>query len=245
VLANGRHPRRDHRGRDVEILNILDDHSRLCVASHALTVFTAHDVVTTLHDAAARFGYPASVLSDNAAIFTAAFKGGIGAFESQLADLGITVKHSRPYHPQTCGKIERFHQTLKRYLTKQRTPRSIPGLQAQLDRFTHRYNTVRPHRALGRHTPLEAYTARTKAHPIAPTNPVDGYRLRHDTIDRDGKLTLRYAGRLRHIGMGRRHAGTPITMLVAGQDVRIIDQHTGELLRELTIDPTRDYQPQR
>ena len=163
--------------REVEVLNIIDDHSRLCVASRALTVVTAHDVVTVFHDTAAHWGYPASMLSDNGAIFTATYRHGIGAFESELADLGITFKHSRPYHPQTCGKVERFHQTLKRYLAKQRRPRSIRTLQAQLDVFVDYYNTVRPHRALNRRTPLQIYTTRTKAHPTPPAAPVDGYRL--------------------------------------------------------------------
>jgi transposase InsO family protein len=229
--------------REVEVLNIIDDHSRLCVASQALTVVTAHDVVTVFHDTAGQWGYPASVLSDNAAIFTATYRHGIGAFESELADLGITFKHSRPYHPQTCGKVERFHQTLKRFLAKQRPARSIRGLQTQLDRFVDYYNTVRPHRALNRRSPLDAFTARTKAHPDPPPNPVDGYRLRHDTIDRDGKLTVRYAGRLHHIGIGRRHAHKTVAILIAGRDIRILDD-TGELIRQLTLDPSRDYQPQ-
>ena len=231
-------------GRDVEVLNIIDDHSRLCVASRALTVVTAHDVVTVFHETAGQWGYPASVLSDNGAVFTATYRRGIGAFESELADLGITFKHSRPYHPQTCGKVERFHQTLKRYLAKQRRPHSIRTLQTQLDVFVDYYNAVRPHRSLNRRTPLQTYTTRTKAHPTPAAAPVDGYRLRHDTIDADGKLTVRHAGRLHHIGIGRRHAHTTIAMLVAGRDIRILDANTGELIRQLTLDPTRDYQPQ-
>jgi transposase InsO family protein len=229
---------------EVEVLNVVDDHSRLCIASHALRVVTSPDVVAVLHDAAGQWGYPASVLSDNAAVFTATYRHGIGALESELADLGITFKHSRPYHPQTCGKVERFHQTLKRFLAKQRNPRSLRGLQTQLDRFADYYNTVRPHRALNRRTPLEVFTARTKAHPRRPDNAVDGYRLRHDTIDRDGKLTIRSAGRLHHVGMGRRHAGKTVAMLVAGRDIRVLDD-TGHLIRQLTLDPSRDYQPQR
>ncbi len=64
-----------------------------------------------------------------------------------------------------------------------------------------------------------------------------------DTIDRDGKLTVRYAGRLHHIGIGRRHAHRTVAILVAGRDIRILDD-TGQLIRQLTLDPTRDYQPQ-
>ncbi len=231
-------------GDTVEILNIVDDHSRLCVVSQALTVYRAADVVRVFHNAAAQWGFPASVLTDNGAIFTATYRHGIGAMDSELTALGIAFKHSRPYHPQTCGKVERFHQTEKKFLAKQRPPRSTQALQTQLARFVAYYNTVRPHRALNRRTPLDAFNTRTKAHPRLPASTLDGYRLRHDKVDTDGKLTVRYAGRLHHIGMGRRHAGKTVAVFVAGRDIRIVDD-TGQLLRHLTLDPTRDYQPQR
>jgi transposase InsO family protein len=128
-------------GNDVEILNIIDDHSRLCVAAKAFRVVTAHDVVNTFHTAAT-WGYPASVLSDNGAVFTATYRGGIGAMESELCALGIAFKHSRPYHPQTCGKIERFHQTIKKYLAKQHPTATIRTLQTQLDHFVDSYNNT-------------------------------------------------------------------------------------------------------
>jgi hypothetical protein len=83
-----------------------------------------------------------------------------------------------------------------------------------------------------------------KPTPNCPTIAVDAYRIRRDTIDRDGKLTVSCTGHLHHIGMGRRHAGQPIAMLIAGRDIRILD-HTGQLIRQLTLDPTRDYQPQQ
>jgi len=229
-------------GTTVEILNIIDDHSRLCVAAKAFRVVNAHDVVATFHTAAT-WGYPASVLSDNGAVFTATYRGGIGAMESELCALGITFKHSRPYHPQTCGKIERFHQTEKKYLTKQDTPATIRALQHQLDEFVHTYNTVRPHRALNRHTPITTFNARTKAHPRLAGITVDGYRLRRDKIDRNGKITIRHKGRLHHIGIGRHHAGQTVAVLIAGRDIRILND-TGELIRQLILDPTRDYQPQ-
>jgi hypothetical protein len=70
-------------------------------------------------------------------------------------------------------------------------------------------------------------------------------RLRHDNFDTTGCVTLRVAGRLHHIGVGRTHAGTHILLLVQDLDIRIIDAATGELLRELTLHPTRGYQPTR
>ncbi|HWC09989.1 MAG TPA: IS481 family transposase [Acidimicrobiales bacterium] len=140
-------------GDDVEILNMLDDHSRFLVASRAFVTTKAADVVDTFHQGAAEQGIPASLLTDNGAIFTAEGRHGRCALENELARLGVTYKHSRPYHPQTCGKVERFHQTLKKHLARQPKAATVAELQAQLDRFRAYYNAVRPHRALGRRTP--------------------------------------------------------------------------------------------
>jgi transposase InsO family protein len=112
-------------GDEVEILNVLDDHSRLLVGSDASVIFKAADVVASFHGAAAAHGFCASLLTDNGAVFTAAPRGGRCAIELECARLGIRVVHSRPYHPQTCGKVERFHQTLKRFLAKQEPATSI------------------------------------------------------------------------------------------------------------------------
>ena len=229
-------------GTDVEILNVLDDHSRFLVASDARVVFKAADVVASFHEAAAAHGLPASLLTDNGAVFTAAPRGGGRcAIELEADRLGIALHHSSPYHPQTCGKVERFHQTLKRWLRKQPRARTIEELQTQLDRFRTYYNEVRPHRAVGRRTPAEAYAARPKAAPSGLRIPVH-CRVRRDRLDRGGGVTLRHDSRLHHIKVGRRHAGTRVLMLVAGLDVRIVSED-GELLRELVLDPTRDYQP--
>jgi transposase InsO family protein len=232
-------------GTDVEILNVIDDHSRLLVASRAFVTTKAADVVETFHHGAAELGLPASMLTDNGAIFTAESRNGTCAIELELIALGIDYKHSRPYHPQTCGKVERFHQTLKRWLARQDRADSVTALQAQLDRFRTYYNTVRPHRALGRRTPTEAFAARTKATPrrrglVVPPE----HRVRRDRIDKTGKVTLRYRSKLLHLGIGRRYAGTRVMLLVADRDVRVINDD-GELLAELKIDPTKTYQTQK
>jgi hypothetical protein len=177
------------------------------------------------------------------AVFTAKQRGeGRVALEVQLGLRGIRLHHSRHYHPRTCGKVERFHQTQKKWLTAQPRPATIGGLQRQLDRFAVYYNTVRPHRALGRRTPAQAYTARPKAVPTGPIIPTH-YRVRHDKIDRWGAVTLRHNSRLHHIGLGARLAATPVTLLIDELHIRIIHRHTGALIRELILDPTRDYQP--
>jgi transposase InsO family protein len=231
-------------GTSIEVLNIIDDHSRVCVTSTAQRVMTSRDVVAAFHNAAQTWGYPASMLTDNGAVFTATYRGGTGAMQTELAALGITYKHSRPYHPQTCGKIERFHQTEKKFLAKQNAPARIATLQRQLNRFANYYNTTRPHRAIGRRTPLEAYSARTKAHPTGTPIAIGHHRLRHDKIDRTGTISLRYNGRLHHIGLGRRLAGTHVQILTNERDIRILTEH-GQLIRQLELDPNRDYQPQQ
>ena len=234
-------------GGGVEICNIIDDHSRYTVGSIARTVFKAADVLACFGQAADRHGPPASLLTDNGAVFTAAPRRGRCALETELARLGIGHTRSRPYHPQTCGKVERFHQTLKRWLARQDPAATIADLQAQLDTFTNYYNHTRPHRAIGRRTPATAYHARPKAVPTppapTPATPAWHHRVRVDRIDTTGVVTLRHNSRLHHIGIGRAHAGKRVTLLVADLHIRIITDD-GQLLRELTLDPNRDYQPQ-
>lgn len=232
-------------GTPVEILNILDDHSRLDLASDARPTVTGPDVLACFRKAFRRHGIPARVLTDNGAIFTGKpRRGGRVALEIELDLLGVRFDHSRPYHPQTCGKVERFHQTQKKWLAAQPPAATLPDLQRQLDRFRRYYNSVRPHRAVGRRTPEQAYTARPKARPTRTAIPTH-YRVRRDKIDDSGVITIRYDSQLRHIGLGRAHRGTRVLALIADRYVRIVDAETGELLRELTIDPNRDYQPRK
>lgn len=237
-------PRSSTGPPDVEILNLLDDHSRLCLRSRALPVFKSADVDDTFREAAGECGDPAGILSDNGAVFTGrSRRGGRVALEVTLAQRGIRFRHSRPYHPQTCGKVERFHQTLKKWLTRQPRAVTVAELQAQLDTFREYYNTVRPHRALDRRTPIQAYLARPKAAPTGHRLDPGHYRVRHDRIDPSGVITLRHNSRLHHIGIGRRHAGSDVLVLVHDLHIRVLDSD-GDLLRELTLDPSRDYQPQ-
>ncbi|GAA1311927.1 integrase core domain-containing protein [Pseudonocardia xinjiangensis] len=231
-------------GTDVEVLNIIDDHSRLAVASTCRRIFTAGDLNTAFTATTSTYGDPASLLSDNGAVFTGTpRRGGRVALEITCHARGIRFTHSRAYHPQTCGKVERFHQTLKKWLDRQARPVSVNRLQAQLDEFRDYYNTVRPHRALNRRTPGQAYIARPTAVPTGAPIDTSHYRVRHDRIDRSGVISLRHNSRLHHIGLGRRHADTRVLVLVRDLHIRVLDIN-GTLLRELTIDPTRDYQPQ-
>jgi transposase InsO family protein len=225
----------------VEILNLIDDHSRLCLASVALPTVKAADAVEMFFSAASEYGLPARFLSDNAAVFSGRSRGGRVALESELDRLGVEVVHSTPYHPQTCGKVERFHQTLKLFLAKQAPARSLAHLQLQLDAFRTIYNQQRPHRALDGKTPIQAFHARLKATPSTADREQVDYRIRRDRLDSYGRVTLRYLSRLRHFHVSYKHRGQQVMLLVAGDHVRAIAED-GQLLRELTLDADRDYQ---
>lgn len=233
-------------GMDVEILTWLDDHSRYALHISAHVRVTGPIVLAAFRETAGQHGHPASVLTDNGMVYTTRFAGGRGGrnhLEFELRALNITQKNSRPNHPTTCGKVERFQQTLKRWLRRQRVqPTTIAELQAMLDRFAVEYNTARPHRSLPHSaTPAAIYTARPKAVPSTDRSGETHDRVRTDKVSKNGTVTLRVAGRLRHIGIGRTHAGTDIFLLVQDLHVRIINAATGEILRELIIDPARDY----
>ena len=232
---------------DTEILAWLDDHSRYLLRITAHHRVSGPTVVAAFRAAVAEHGIPAATLTDNGLVFTTRFAGGRGGrngFETELRRLGVKQKNGRPSHPQTQGKVERFWQTLKTWLAAQETqPATLAQLQGLLDDFTTVYNQQRPHRSLPhRATPATAYTARPKATPGNRASDRHD-RVRTDRVDTDGKLTLRVNGRLHHIGIGRTHARTPVLMLVQDLHIRVINAATGELLRELILDPTRDYQP--
>jgi transposase InsO family protein len=234
-------------GADTEILTWLDDHSRYALSVTAHSRVTGPDVLQAFRAACDQHGIPASTLTDNGMVFTTRLSGGRGgrnALEHELRRLGVRQKNGKPNHPQTQGKVERFQQTMKNWLRAQpHQPATLAELQSQLDAFAGIYNNQRPHRSLpGRATPATAYAARPKAAPgdrAADTHD----RVRTDRIDRTGVVTLRHSGRLYHIGIGRPHAGTRVLLLVQDLHIRVINAGTGELLRELVLNPDKTYQP--
>lgn len=225
----------------------LDDHSRYALSVTAWDRVTGPVVTDTFLAAVTAHGTPASTLTDNGMVFTTRYSGGKGGrngFETALQQLGVRQKNGRPNHPQTQGKVERFQQTLKNWLrARPAQPSGLAELQHLLDEFTTCYNTRRPHKSLPhRATPAVIYAARPKAAPgTRDTGTHD--RLRRDIIDQTGCVTLRHAGRLYHIGIGRTHARTHVILLVQDLNIRVVHAATGELLRDLTLDPDRNYQP--
>ncbi|MGB6163186.1 MAG: IS481 family transposase [Pseudonocardiaceae bacterium] len=230
-------------GTGVEIIHFIDDYSRMVLASRVLAVTTTADVVALFYQATYQWGFPVSVLTDNGCIYTASYRNGRCGFETELATLGIKAKHGKPYHPQTQGKIERFHKTLKRWLTKQPHAETITDLQKQVDWFCRYYNEIRPHSARDMTPPRQAFNARDKATPTTKKLDLPPHtRVRHDKIDKTGTFTLRHNTKLHHIAIGRAHKGRKIIILIADLDIRVLSDK-GELLRHLTLDPTKNYQP--
>lgn len=239
-------------GADIEILTWLDDHSRYALSITAHAPVTATIVATIFRNAATTYGIPASTLTDNGMVFTMRLAGrgrtgGRNALEHELRRLHVTQKNSRPGHPTTCGKVERFQQTMKNWLRAQTPqPGTITELQQLLEQFRTDYNQHRPHRSLPhRATPAAIYSTRPKALPSGRRDNDTHDRIRHDRVDTSGTVTLRHNSKLHHIGVGRPHAGTHIILLIQDLDIRIVNPITGEVLRELTLDPSRDYQPRQ
>jgi transposase InsO family protein len=227
-------------GTGVEIVTFLDDHSRLVLAIRVFPTTSMDSVRRLFAQTCALYGTPASVLTDNGAIYNAGARGGRTGFESDLITAGVLYKHSRPYHPQTCGKVERWHRTLKGFLAK-RPATTLGELQLVLEDVVRYYNDVRPHRGVGRRTPSVAYNVRVKAKPNTLIHQPH-WRIRTDTVDVRGHVTLRYLGLLRHLNVGWAYRGQAIRLYVL-DDVVTFATEDGEFIGETKIDPNRDYQP--
>jgi transposase InsO family protein len=225
---------------EVEIISWLDDHSRFLLGSAVCRRVSGDDVVATFTGAGEAHGWPAATLTDNGAVYTARFTGGRNGLEYLLAWLGIRQKNGAPGHPQTQGKVERFQQTLKKWLTRQPAARELAELQVQLDAFRTVYNEQRPHRAIGRRTPAAVYAARPKAHPAGRGAP-GHFRLRYDTADKKGAISLRRAGRMHHLRVGALHAGRRVLAIVEEQEVTVVALDTGEILSVHRIEPDKGY----
>ena len=228
-------------GSEIDILNWLDDHSRYLLGTTAHRPVSGDDVVAEFLSLVEEHGPPASTLTDNGRIYTARFGGGRNAFEYLLPLLGIRQKNGSPGHPQTQGKIERFHQTLQRWLRARPPAATIAELQRQLDQFREHYNVQRPHRALDRTTPQAAYRATPKAIPATNGHTPGHYRLRYDRLDIKGRMTLRRAGRMHHLGVGTPHARKRVLAFADDHQITVTDLATGEVLSTHHIEPEKTY----
>lgn len=146
-------------------LTLLDDHSRFALCLAACANERRQTVQQQLIRVFRRYGLPRRLTADNGPPWGSVRRGGISALEAWLMRLGIKVGHSRPHHPQTQGKLERFHQTLKRELLHDAHFRTLVQCQLGMDRWREQYNQQRPHQALGQKPPLSRYQSSPRAYP--------------------------------------------------------------------------------
>lgn len=224
----------------VKIFNIVDDHSRVAIRSRAVAEATTEEAWTTFCQGAELWGLPAGTLSDNGLCFSGRLRHVEVFFEAQLRDAGVRPITSRPWHPQTAGKVERFQQTLKKWLRKRRRlAASIDELQADLDEFTRIYNTERPHQGIGRQIPID----RWRASPVA--GPADEALAHPDWSSKNLRVTVTETGCVRAdrfvIHVGVEHQGQPARVVIDKTRANVFID--GGLVRHLVLDHSRAYQP--
>jgi transposase InsO family protein len=224
-------------GSKAVVFHLIDDCSRKSLRSIAAAAETGEGAQRCVTEAVAEHGIPAMFLSDNGSAFSAKLRGGEAELERVLRALGVNVVTSSPYHPQTCGKDERFHQTFKKWLRKQPAPATLVELQSLAETFDELYNSERPHSAHGGDTPDEAWATRERCpEPTAPADP--STRITEVTVSGRGAVEI---GKRYQVQVGREWAGATVTVIATGDHIRII--YKRQLVRDTVLDTTRRYQP--
>jgi transposase InsO family protein len=221
-------------GTRVTVIQVIDDFSRLDVACHAARSENSAGVWAALSSGFARYGLPACVLSDNGTAFSGKRRAWpLVEMERGLAALGITTVVSSVGHPQTCGKNERAHQTLQRWLAARPAPATLSELQGLLDDYRRGYNHRR-HQALDGDTPHQRFHSIDPAKPVGPASRVAGHVTR--TVSATGVIGFDNTS----IGLGRRHAGATAEVFWQGDRVTVLIDDT--VAASLTLDRSVRYQ---
>ncbi|WNG88999.1 IS481 family transposase [Mycobacterium sp. ITM-2016-00317] len=219
------------------IAGSIDDHSRYVVGLRACAgdadAALVWEVILAGID---ECGIPSMSLSDNGIVYTGRFHAHESAFEINLRALGVRTINSAPFHPQTCGKIERFWQTLKNWLAARDPAATANELNAQLERFRSFYNHQRPHRALRGATPAEVFGATAKARPAERPVPAPVVVSRHTVGQTSGYVFVAPY----KVNVGVRWAGHDCDVIRDGTHITILSGT--KLVRSFTADPTRSYQ---
>jgi transposase InsO family protein len=228
-------------GQKAVVFEVLDDCTRCLVATLASEVENSAGAVAAITDAFQQFGVPALVLADNGSAFTSRTRStGTSRFTRVVTAAGARLIHSSPYHPQTCGKVERHHRTFKAWLADQPTPASIAELQVACNRYQNWYNTRRRHSEWNK-PPQQAWDD-------APAHGGPGQLpIQHDaqikilTVFTNGDIRLTGPA---IVSIGRAHAGSKVTVLLDGDHVTVYSP-TGSPLGHLHIDWTQTRQQLR
>jgi hypothetical protein len=228
-------------GRLVAIFDVLDDCTRLLVACHAAPAETAAAAVTAITKAVTAHGPPALVLADNGSAFTHRHRHDHPApsqFTRTVHALGTRLIHSSPYHPQTCGKVERHHQTLKKWLAAHPPPATMARLQRLLDTYREHYNHRRHSALPQRGTPHHAWS--TAPHHGGPDQlPVQtDATVHHKPVTTTGVITIG----THRIGVGTTWRGHTLTAIRDGDHITVY-RPNGLPLGHAHLDPTTTYTP--
>jgi putative transposase len=227
-------------GATTFIFEVLDDCTRMLVACHAAPAETGTAAIAAITKAIAEYGAPALVLSDNGAAFTSRLTrpGSLSSFARTLLDRGIRPINSSPYHPQTCGKVERHHQSLKKWLRAQPAPHTIADLRQLLERYRSYYNHQRRHSALpGRATPHHAWAAaESLGGPASPPRQTDATMHRR-TVYANGVIGL---GHRQTTSVGTSRAGSSVSVVRDGDHVTVYSAE-GQPIGHAHADPAKRY----
>jgi transposase InsO family protein len=228
------------------VLDMIDDHSRYLLSALASPAPTVEAAWDCFEEAASRYGLPRQVLSDNGLCFTGRLHGVQVEFERNLKELDVELINAGPYHPQTLGKLERFHKTLKLWLADEGPAEDTAHLQELLDGFRHHYNTERPHQGIENMTPIERFghvdpaseaLAGAVSSGFDPNGePVYPPRSIVRLVSTSGDLAFRN----KVVNVGRRYARARVRLIEIGGLTHIY--YAEELIRTLRIDPNTHYQ---
>lgn len=184
-------------------LTVLDDHSRFSIMVKACLNQRGEIVQESLTEAFRTYGLPCMILTDNGAPWGAGPYSKYTRLSLWLIRLGITVKHGRPYHPQTQGKDERFHKTMDVELLRYKAFKDQVHCQEELSKWRETYNMVRPHDALGGQPPISRYSPSKRCFPdqLPPIEYGSSDIVRKVQIDG----TISFKGKEYHIGRVLHH----------------------------------------
>lgn len=223
-------------GSAVVVFQLMDDHSRYDLGDLAWPSEDGAGAWICMTTAVGENGQPRMVLSDNGLAFSGARKGSLVRFEKNLRALGIRPITSTPNHPQTCGKNERAHQTLQRWLAARPTAATLTELQNLLDTYRQAYNQHRPHQALSGRTPAQARAQGVRVMPC-PVTADYPTTTKQALVDARGNAHCANAV----IAVGAENIGLTLDAFITGPHVLLF--HRDRLVRDLIIDPTRKLQP--
>lgn len=195
-------------------LTVLDDHSRFNIVLQALGNEQTGEVRSVLQRTFERYGLPQRINTDNGPPWGTAGQGTLSGLGVWLIRLGVRLSHSRPLHPQTNGKDERFHRTLMAEVLTHRQFRDLDHAQEHMARWRHVYNFERPHQGIDMATPASRYTPSTRAmpHKLPPIEYVPGDLVRR--VQQGGLISL--CGRQFRVGSALQ--GQPVACRPLAQD---------------------------